>query len=278
MGPATPVPLTGGGASLGPMPTEWDARAYDESSAPQQAWATDVLARLDGLAPDATVLDVGCGTGRVTEALVAMVPQGRVLAIDASDEMVALARRRLRDRAQVWRRDVLELELDDEVDAVVSTATLHWVPDHERLWRRLAAALKPGGRREAQCGGAGNIARVREAIDAAVPDVSPELAGWSPWVFATPEETEARLRVAGFTAIRCWLEDRPTEPEDIGPFVRTAILPAHLARLSSGRREAFAAAVLERVRPPLDYVRLNVSAVRGQPRPEGKAIAEPGEL
>ena len=123
------------------MPAEWDARTYDESSAPQQAWATDVLDRLDGLAADARVLDVGCGTGRVTEALVALVPRGRVLAIDASAQMVALARERLGDRADVWRQDVLDLDLDEPVDAVVSTATLHWVPDHDRLWRRLAGAL-----------------------------------------------------------------------------------------------------------------------------------------
>src|SRR5215212_11177379 len=108
------------------MPTQWDAGTYDEASAPQQAWAADVLARLHGLAPDATVLDVGCGTGRVTEALVGLVPQGRVLALDASADMVALARERLGDRADVWRQDVLELDLDEAVDAIFSTATLHW--------------------------------------------------------------------------------------------------------------------------------------------------------
>ena len=246
------------------MPTEWDARTYDESSAPQQTWAADVLGRLDGLAADARVLDVGCGTGLVTEALVALVPHGRVLAIDASEEMVALARKRLGDQADVWRQDVLDLELEEAVDVVVSTATLHWVPDHDRLWRRLAAALTPRGRVEAQCGGAGNVAAVLEAIDAAVRDAAPELTDWSPWVFATPEETEARLSAAGFTGIRCWLEERPTHPDDVGSFVRTSILPAHLTRLPAGRREAFAAAVLERIRLPLDYVRLNVSAVRAE--------------
>ena len=82
------------------MGTPWDAGTYDRSSAPQQSWASEVLARLEGLAPDATVLDVGCGTGRVTEALLALVPQGRVLAIDASQEMVDLARERLGDRAR----------------------------------------------------------------------------------------------------------------------------------------------------------------------------------
>jgi trans-aconitate 2-methyltransferase len=244
------------------MGTPWDARTYDETSQPQQAWAKDVLARVEGIAPDATVLDVGCGTGRVTEALLALVPRGRVLAIDASADMVALARERLGDRARVWCQNVLELDLDEPVDAIVSTATLHWVTDHDRLWPRLARALRPGGVLEVQCGGEGNIARVREAIDAAVPDCAPELADWSPWTFAGPQETERRLRKAGFTAIRCWLEDRPTHPEDVDAFVRTSILAAHLERLPEEHRERFAAAVVARVRPPLDYVRLNVSAVR----------------
>src|SRR2546423_1321990 len=108
------------------MSTPWDARTYDASSAPQQSWAAEVVARLEGIAPDATVLDVGCGTGRVTEVLPALVPRGRVLAFDASPEMVELARRRLGDRAHVWCQDVLELDLDQPVDAIVSTAVLHW--------------------------------------------------------------------------------------------------------------------------------------------------------
>jgi trans-aconitate 2-methyltransferase len=95
--------------------TPWDARTYDRSSQPQQAWASEVLARLAGIAPDATVIDVGCGTGRVTEALLAIVPRGRVLAIDASQDMVGLARTRLGDHAEVRCQDVLELELDEPV-------------------------------------------------------------------------------------------------------------------------------------------------------------------
>lgn len=245
------------------MDTPWDASTYDRSSEPQQAWASEVLARLEGVAPDATVLDIGCGTGRVTEALLALVPRGRVLALDASADMVALARRRLGDRAEIWCQDVLDLNLDEPVDAIVSTATLHWVTDHDRLWARLARALRPGAVLEVQCGGEGNIDGVREVIEAVSRDAAPELVGWSPWVFAGPEETERRLREAGFTTTRCWLAKRPTYPEDVDAFVRTSILPAHLARLPVERRERFAAAVVAGVRLPLDYVRLNVSAVRG---------------
>ena len=244
------------------MGTPWDAPTYDRTSEPQQSWAADVLARLHGIAEDATVLDVGCGTGRVTEALLERVPRGRVLAIDASADMVTLARKRLGERAQVWCQNVLDLDLDAPVDVIFSTATLHWVRDHERLWPQLARALRPGGALEVQCGGAGNLARVRKEIEAVQQHLAPELAGWLPWEFATPEETEGRLRRAGFEQTRCWLEQRPTHPHDLGAFVRTSILAAHLERLPEARRERFAAAVLERVCLPLDYVRLNISAVR----------------
>ncbi len=223
-----------------------------------------MLARLDGIDADSTILDVGCGTGRVTELLLALVPHGRVLAVDASQDMVSLARERLGDRAEVWCQDALDIGLDEPVDAVVSTAALHWVTDHDRLWARLAQALRPGGVLEAQCGGQGNIDRVRKVIDGVARDRAPELVGWSPWVFAAPPETEQRLHDAGFTAVRCWLEERPTYPEDVAAFVRTSILAAHLARLPTQRREPFAAAVVAGVSLPLDYVRLNISAVRGQ--------------
>jgi trans-aconitate 2-methyltransferase len=159
------------------------------------------------------------------------------------------------------------------VDAIVSTATLHWVPDHDRLWARLARALRPGGVLEIQCGGEGNIDGVREVIDAVARDVAPELVGWSPWVFASPQATERRLSDAGFTAARCWLQERPTHPQDVDAFVRTSILAAHLERLPEQRREEFAAAVVAGVRLPLDYVRLNVSAVRAPARGRSRSGA-----
>ena len=157
---------------------------------------------------------------------------------------------------------MLELDLTQPVDAVVSTATLHWVTDHDRLWGRLARALRLGGKLEVQCGGEGNLARVREVIEAVARQIAPELVGFSPWLFTAPRETERRLREAGFASVRCWLEERPTYPQDLSAFVPTSILAAHLAQLPEERREPFAAAVVAGVRLPLDYVRLNASATR----------------
>jgi trans-aconitate 2-methyltransferase len=245
------------------MGTSWDAETYDRTSKPQQRWANEVISRVIGVERDATVLDVGCGTGRVTEHLARLVPSGRVLAIDASEDMVTLARERLGERAEVTRCDVLDLDLDGEVDVVFSTATLHWVTDHDALWPVLARALKPGGKLEVQCGGEGNIETVRAVIDEAADAVgASELDGFSPWTFASPEETERRLQAAGFTEIKCWLAEEPAFPEEMGAFVRTSILAAHLEQLPEASREPFVAAVMQRVRLPLDYVRLNVSAVR----------------
>jgi trans-aconitate 2-methyltransferase len=186
-----------------------------------------------------------------------------VLAIDASEDMVALARSRLGNRAQVWCQDVLNLDLAEPADVIVSTAALHWVTDHDRMWARLAGALRPEGILEVQCGGKGNIGRVRDVIEIVARDAFPELVGWSPWVFASPQDTERRLREAGFTSIRCCLGNRPTYPQEVGPFVRTSILAAHLARLPEERRKRFADAVVAGTSLPLDYVRLNVSAIRG---------------
>ena len=97
----------------------------------------------------------------------------------------------------------------------------------------------------------GNIDRVREVIDAVATDSFPELEGWSPWVFAGLQGAHARLEAGGFTSVRCWLEEQPTRPDDLAEFVRSTILPAHIARLPEERREPFAIAVLERVRQPL---------------------------
>lgn len=245
---------------------EWDGETYDRISAPQQAWGREVLERLH-LRGDETVLDAGCGSGRVTEMLLQRLPQGEVIAVDGSESMVAAARRRLGDRVQVRLSDLLDLELQRQVDAVLSTATFHWIADHDRLYRRLRAALRDGGRLVAQCGGRGNVARVH-AVAREVAErepFAPHLAGWAgPWNFTSAEQAEESLRGAGFSEARCWLTPAPARPPEPREFLRTVILGPHLQRLQGeDLQEAYLDAVHAALGEPLeiDYVRLNIDAV-----------------
>ena len=147
---------------------DWDAATYDRIADPMTRWGTVVLDRLP-LRGDETVLDAGCGSGRVTERLVDRLPRGRVVALDGSPAMIEAARERLSrygDRVSYVTADLAApLPLGDaSVDAILSTATFHWVADHEALFRHLASVLRPGGRLVAQCGGQGNTASVRAVL------------------------------------------------------------------------------------------------------------------
>jgi trans-aconitate 2-methyltransferase len=255
---------TAGAGILDRVSRDWDARTYDAIAAPQERWGRSVLGRLR-LAGDERVLDAGCGSGRVTEELARRLPRGHVVALDASPSMIEAARERLDrfgDRVEYVVADLgAALPVDPPVDAIVSTATFHWVADHDALFRNLAAVLRPGGRLVAQFGGDGNVQRLMDGL-AAVGD------GWlGPAHFETPEATERRLRAAGFEEVRCWLQPEPTwfEPgEPFERFLETVALGPQLDRLAPEDRPLFVHQVVARLGEPfLDYVRLNVDARRG---------------
>lgn len=249
------------------MARDWDAWSYDRVADPMTRWGVAVLDRLP-LDGDERVLDAGCGTGRVTEQLAGRLPRGHVIALDGSPAMIEAARHRLGafgDRIQYVVADLgRPLPIDEPVDAIVSTATFHWVADHDALFANLAAVIGPGGRLVAQCGGAGNIGRIKRAL-ATIGD------GWlGPAHYETPMATTSRLEAAGFVDVECWLTDEPTTFEPGAPFetyLRTVVLGAHLERLPADAHDAFVRAVADAVGEPLiDYVRLNITALRGGSR------------
>jgi len=249
------------------MARDWDAATYDRVANPHERWGRGVVGWLT-LRGDERVLDAGCGSGRVTAQVLERLPRGRVIAVDASPSMLAEAGRRLatdRDRVELLLADLREpLPLAQPVDAILSTAAFHWVPDHGRLYRNLAAVLRPGGQLAAQYGGAGNIATVA----AAVRELKPKFKlgdGWEgPWTFATAEATRGYIEAAGFVEVEAWLHEEPTplEPgEPLEAYLETVVLGSHLERLPEAERRPFVHAVASRLlKPELDYVRLNVSA------------------
>jgi len=241
---------------------DWDGATYDRIADPQARWGGPVLDRLvlDG---SETVLDAGCGSGRVTERLIERLPRGRVIAADAAPSMLAEARTRLarfEPRVEFVECDLGQPLPIAPVDAVFSTAALHWVPDHDALFGNLAAVVVPGGRLVAQCGGVGNVDRIQQALA----DMGETWPG--PWHFATAEETAARLTEAGFVDVETWLQEEPTV---IGPgeametFLATVVLRSHVERLPEPERSAYVRGVALRLPgSEIDYVRLNLVARR----------------
>lgn len=222
------------------MTPHWDAATYERIADPQSDWAREIVAR-SGIQHGDVVLDAGCGGGRVTRQLLELTPN--VIAVDADPAMVEQARATLPESVPVIHQSLLDLELAEKVDVVFSCAVFHWITDHERLFERLLSVLQPGGRLVAQCGGRGNIQNVLDIVG--------ERPGR--WLYATAEDTEQRLRGAGFTEVHAWLEPKATRVPDMATFIATVILH------DDPDARPTAEHVAERI-DHIDYVRLNMEA------------------
>jgi trans-aconitate 2-methyltransferase len=249
------------------MTADWDAQTYHEISEPQFRWGLEVLSELD-LRGDETVLDAGCGSGRLTAALAERLPNGHVIALDSSQGMLEVAKETLApfgSRVSFVRADLGALTLAAAADVVFSTATFHWVTDHSALFRGLYRALKPTGRLHAQCGGAGNLRRHLE--------LALQVARQSPWgledvtyptYFADPEGSVRRLTEARFADARAWLKAAPTpfpDAQSFRRFIAHVTLRTVVAALGP-KADAWLDTVTERSAPAytLDYVRLELRA------------------
>ena len=253
---------------------EWDANTYHRVSGPQTSWGKKVLSRLT-LRGNELLLDAGCGTGRLTEELLQQLPQGRVVGVDLSVNMLITARDYLRpkfgNRVSLVAADLQDLPFERSFDGIFSTAAFHWVPDHARLFCSLFRALRPGGWLRAQCGGGPNLARLRQRMDAlmAAPKYARFFAKFRyPWVFNDAEAAANLLQQAGFAAIETSVEPALTlleNRESYCEFVRSVILRRHLTEISD---PALRAEFVDELAHPaayddppyaLDYWRLNLS-------------------
>ena len=241
------------------MPRDWDADAYDRLPIPMTRWGTEVVGRLD-LSGDERVLDAGCGTGQVTRELLRRLPNGTVVALDGSPSMIEQARKRLDDgRVEFVVHDLLDPIPIGPVDAILSTATFHWVTDHDRLFANLAGVLRHGGQLAAQCGGAGNTERLANVLR----DLGYDLV--EDKLFAGADETRSRLERAGFDRIECWLHDEPTPipRDDLELYLRTICLGSVLERIPAEERDDIVRRAADRLPDgTIDYVRLNIRARR----------------
>jgi trans-aconitate 2-methyltransferase len=255
---------------------DWDASRYHRVAQPHAVWGASVLDRLR-LRGDEVVLDAGCGSGKVTLQLLERLPHGRVIGADLSPAMLDEARTTVvafsSEKITFIQTDLLEIDsrLREQVDAVFSTATFHWIEDHARLFAALHRVMRPGAQLVSQFGGGDNLAAFMRATDAIAerPEYRGHFEGKHLWrYFTSPEDTTRRLEAAGFTHISAWLEPSPqtfASNEAFVDFARAVVLRNHLNALPEPKRDLFARKVAEEVHTALggyvlDYVRLNADA------------------
>jgi len=231
---------------------KWDAGDYACHSRAQYQWARKLIKRL-GLKGSETLLDLGCGDGKVTAEIAACLKSGRVLGIDSSDQMIALAADifpvSAHPNLSFLKQDVRELSFFEEFDLVFSNAVLHWVLDHRPVLKGIYQALKPNGRVVAQMGGKGNAANVVAAAHEIIEKVE-----WNiffndftfPYGFYSAEEYEPWLKNAGFTILDIKLKPITMVHETGEQFkgwFRTTWLP-YIHRIPINLQEKFIHAVI----------------------------------
>ena len=252
---------------------EWDAQAYERHSEGQLKWALELMGKINWTGIE-SVIDLGCGDGKVTAELADRVPMGRVLGIDSSPSMIDLARQKFpshrHPNLHFSCQDFRELEFNGQFDLAFSNAALHWVKDQRRVLIRVAQALRPGGRLLFQLGGAGNARQVIQVLDEMI--ARDDWMRWFtdfgfPYGFYHPRDYEMWAVEAGLRLLRNELIAKDMVHEGItglAGWIRTTWMP-YLDRLPPADRDVFARTLCEeflRRHPPDDTGRVHVSMVR----------------
>ena len=226
---------------------QWNAVDYAKSSSIQQQWARELICKLN-LKGNETLLDIGSGDGKVTAEIAAHLPNGSVVGIDSSEEMIKLAQSMFSADAftnlRYQREDASSLPFENEFNVVFSNATLHWILDHRPVLCGIFASLKHGGKVLLQMGGRGNAIEVMDAFTRMI-----KREEWRKcfngfnfsYGFYEPDDYRMWLREAGLDAKRVELIPKDAAHQGRSGFeswIRTTWLP-YTQQVPEEKREIF---------------------------------------
>lgn len=232
------------------MTFEFDGKQYEKASAHQKEWGARLIAELT-LAGNERILDLGCGDGKLTENLAALVPDGFVLGVDASRGMIDVAKQREKGNLSFRLLDINHLDISDTFDVVFSNATLHWVKDHRTLWKNLNGLLSDRGIVRFDFAGDGNCAHFFKVIRMAMgtSEYARYFTGFEwPWFMPSVEEYEAIVSPLSFSDVRIWGENADrlfTDRESIVGWINQPSIVPFLARVEESKKESFRSFVID---------------------------------
>ncbi|MFB3889858.1 MAG: methyltransferase domain-containing protein [Candidatus Bathyarchaeia archaeon] len=262
----------------------WNALDYAKNSSNQFEWARELIPKLK-LAGDETLLDIGCGDGKVTALLAERVPHGRVVGVDNSEEMLSSARRNYPQgrypNLTFLKMDARELTFRKQFDIAFSNAALHWIIDHQTVLACVREALNSQGRLLFQMAGKNNAQSIIAVLEEMISEdtCKPYFKKFTfPYGFYSPAEYRVWLRDAGFKPHRVELIKKDMQlqgREGLAGWIRTTWLP-FTERVPENLRGAFISEIADRyiAAYPMDdngmvhvnMVRLEVEATKADTR------------
>lgn len=228
----------------------WDAQDYHNNSSNQQRWAQDLITQID-FQGNERVLDIGCGDGKITTEIAIYLPNGSVLGIDISEDMIRFAQQKFPTSdfpgVRFQNGDATKLNFENEFDIIVSFSCLHWIIDHISVLEAIKKSLKPHGRAFLQFGAKlRSISPIRTAIKRVISN-----AQWSQYFegsegfvsrkgFYNPDEYKDMLSRVDLRAKRIDLVPKDMifqGKEELRGFIRTTGVPDYLTKLPESLRQ-----------------------------------------
>ncbi|HXT83261.1 MAG TPA: methyltransferase domain-containing protein [Verrucomicrobiae bacterium] len=260
----------------------WDAETYHKISNIQEEWAIEILDKRK-IKEDEVILDAGCGSGRVTQLIAKKVKIGKIYAVDIDANMISNAKINLKDFTNVIfiQSDLINLKLPEKVDLIFSNAVIHWIFDHERLFKKFWDILKSGGELLIQFGGKDNLGTIPNIADKIIKNkgFSQYFENWKmPWNFNSVENISKILKDIGFKNIDVNSEKKIakfTNLEEYRLFMKTVVLKPYLSYLptdNNNKKEIFIdefikaqnydqdQRIKQNLKLEIDYTRLNIFA------------------
>lgn len=188
----------------------WDAVLYEDKHAFVWQYGEDLLKFLNPQ-PGESILDLGCGTGQLTEKIAQAGAE--VMGVDYAHEMIEKARKNY-PHIRFDVADARNFQVDKPLDAVFSNAVLHWVKEADCAIASIHKSLKPGGRFVAEFGGKGNVQAIATALESALEAINISAQALNPWYFPSIGEYASLLEQQGFDVIHAMLFARPTPLAD----------------------------------------------------------------
>jgi trans-aconitate methyltransferase len=247
--------------------SSWNAELYDDKHSFVWKMAAGLVELLQAK-PGERILDLGCGTGHLTEQIAAT--GAKVVGVDRSPNMIQQAREKY-PTLLFEVKDAREIAFAEPFDAVFSNATLHWIKEPEKVIDGIARVLRPGGRFVAEFGGKGNTKELLTALARAWHKLGFHGEAPKPWYYPSITEYSSLLEKHGLEVTFATLFDRPTPLEDAENGLRnwlTMFGGTFQDQHSNDQRETFFAAIEQEARPALwrngqwvmDYRRLRIVA------------------